>query len=161
MPRASKFMPRNIPCPVNGCWRYFTNIGGLLVHLGWHSTVWEAQQRQERLHQELQRQEQRRLEQQLTVDIDVPFNPLSDIGNPFDHQDEMELDSDCEPDVVRETGEDVDWHPKINGRPCDKNGNFLPLNAPPPPWEMIEPDDFSPFSSREAFVIADLLFQAQ
>lgn len=47
----------------------------------------------------------------------------------------------------------------LAGRRCDKNGNFLPPNAPPPRWETLEPDDFSPFESREAFVVADLLFR--
>ncbi len=119
MPRARKFTPRNIPCPVNGCRRYFTNKGGLSVHLGWHSDVREAQQRRERLHREQQEREaeRQRQEQRKTADTeeDAPFDH-SDIGNPFDHQEEAELDDNCEPDVVRKTGEDVDWHPKINGK---------------------------------------------
>lgn len=119
MPCASKFARRDIPCPVNGCCRFFTNPGGLSVHLGWHSSVWEAQQRRERLRQEQQEREaeRQREEQRQTADTqeNVPFNHTSDIGNPFDHREEAESDDAREPDVVRKTGEDIEWHPKING----------------------------------------------
>jgi len=43
--------------------------------------------------------------------------------------------------------------------PCDKDGNFLPPDSPPPPWESRAQDDFSPFQSLESFLLADLLFR--
>ena len=45
------------------------------------------------------------------------------------------------------------------GRPCNYNGEFLPDSALPPAWDDQDPDDFSPFQSREAYELADLLYR--
>ncbi|KAJ7884672.1 hypothetical protein B0H13DRAFT_1628606 [Mycena leptocephala] len=45
------------------------------------------------------------------------------------------------------------------GRLCDRDGNFLPPNAPPPLQERPPTDDFSPYAGREDFVLADLLYR--
>ena len=45
------------------------------------------------------------------------------------------------------------------GLPCDAEGNFLPLGAPPPPWDYPPPNDYSPFTDRGAFELADLIFR--
>jgi hypothetical protein len=47
----------------------------------------------------------------------------------------------------------------IAGRPCDSEGQFLPAGAPPPPWDVPQPDDWSPYESRSSFELADLLFR--
>ncbi|KAI4294538.1 hypothetical protein EV122DRAFT_271411, partial [Schizophyllum commune] len=58
-------------------------------------------------------------------------------------------------------GGKVRYHPVMNGRPCDKDGNFLPPNAPPPEDGKPQPadSDWSPFDSRESFQLADLLYR--
>ncbi|TBU53492.1 hypothetical protein BD310DRAFT_774757, partial [Dichomitus squalens] len=49
------------------------------------------------------------------------------------------------------------YHPHLNARPCDREGNFLPANTPPPPSEGI--NDFTPFEDRPSFEFAELLFE--
>lgn len=45
------------------------------------------------------------------------------------------------------------------GTPCDKDGNDIPYDQPPPPPDHPSPDDYSPFSSRPEFEMADFLFR--
>ncbi|KAH9980447.1 hypothetical protein BJV77DRAFT_1062620 [Russula vinacea] len=40
------------------------------------------------------------------------------------------------------------YHPLINGKPCDREGNFLPPNTPPPPRRNSDPDDWTPYRNR-------------
>ncbi|KAK6988395.1 hypothetical protein R3P38DRAFT_3332062 [Favolaschia claudopus] len=51
------------------------------------------------------------------------------------------------------------YHPLLNGRPCDRDGNFLPPNAPPLPRDEPAPDDFSPYAGQADFELADLLYR--
>ncbi|KAI6135448.1 hypothetical protein EDD17DRAFT_1487353, partial [Pisolithus thermaeus] len=44
------------------------------------------------------------------------------------------------------------------GRPCDSLGNFLPAGHPAEPLTDMQPDDWSPYSSRLEFELADFLF---
>jgi hypothetical protein len=48
------------------------------------------------------------------------------------------------------------------GRPCDKQGNDIPQDAPPPPPEA-EPDtnDWTPYESRAGFELADFLYTSE
>lgn len=47
----------------------------------------------------------------------------------------------------------------FSGQICDKNGNDIPLNTPPPPWETDKgPDDWTPYSSRLEFETAEFLY---
>ncbi|KAJ6569998.1 hypothetical protein B0H10DRAFT_2168833 [Mycena sp. CBHHK59/15] len=45
------------------------------------------------------------------------------------------------------------------GRPCDRDGNFVLPNTPPPPRVRPPPDDFSLYAGREDFELADLLYR--
>ncbi|KAJ7602107.1 hypothetical protein B0H17DRAFT_1165319 [Mycena rosella] len=54
---------------------------------------------------------------------------------------------------------EIKYHPTLNGRPCDKHGNFLPPGAPPPPRDHAPSTDFSPYAGREDFDLADLLYR--
>ena len=47
----------------------------------------------------------------------------------------------------------------IIGLPCDPTGKLLPEGSPPPPWNDAAPSDFTPYTLREAYETADLLFQ--
>ncbi|KAJ7668865.1 hypothetical protein B0H17DRAFT_1209910 [Mycena rosella] len=48
----------------------------------------------------------------------------------------------------------TDSHPKINGRPCNAEGNYLPPHSPPPPLASPSsqaPGSWEPFKSRTEF----------
>ncbi|KAJ6629704.1 hypothetical protein B0H10DRAFT_2381236 [Mycena sp. CBHHK59/15] len=53
----------------------------------------------------------------------------------------------------------IRYHPVLNGRPCDRDGNFLLPNTPPPPQEHPPPNDYTPYVGREDFELADLLYR--
>jgi hypothetical protein len=42
---------------------------------------------------------------------------------------------------------------------CDAQGIPLDADAPPPPWEPRDPDDFYPFESRLSFELADVFYR--
>ena len=48
----------------------------------------------------------------------------------------------------------------ITGRICDRHGNDIPLDAPPPPRPSDQgPDDWTPYNNRVEFEVADFLFR--
>ncbi|KAH9916450.1 uncharacterized protein B0H18DRAFT_939252 [Fomitopsis serialis] len=49
------------------------------------------------------------------------------------------------------------YHPRINGRPCNRSGIFLPNGSPPPPREPL--DGFAPFEDRPSFEFAELVYE--
>ncbi|KAI0808970.1 hypothetical protein BC629DRAFT_1480632 [Irpex lacteus] len=51
------------------------------------------------------------------------------------------------------------YHPCLNGRPCARDGQFLPRNAPVPPRDNTH--DWTPFASRPAFELAELIFERE
>ncbi|KAJ7654893.1 hypothetical protein B0H17DRAFT_1172027 [Mycena rosella] len=53
----------------------------------------------------------------------------------------------------------TEYHPLLNGRPCDRAGNFLLPATPPPPREHPPPDDYSPYDDHLDFQLADLLYR--
>ncbi|KAG6811290.1 hypothetical protein H0H92_008157 [Tricholoma furcatifolium] len=76
----------------------------------------------------------------LLPQVDLPTPPLSENGEAQGH-------------------ERIEYHPKINGLPCNEDGQFLAQNAPPPPWELPASDDYFPYDDRHQFELADLLFR--
>lgn len=47
-----------------------------------------------------------------------------------------------------------------SGRICDKYGNDIPIDSPPPPRESdLGPDDWTPYQSRIEFELADFLYR--
>ncbi|KAK7683266.1 hypothetical protein QCA50_013528 [Cerrena zonata] len=51
-----------------------------------------------------------------------------------------------------------DIHPSLNGLPCDRTGNPLPPETPPPPHTPAQPSDWTPFGNRQEFELAEFLF---
>ncbi|KAJ6590372.1 hypothetical protein B0H10DRAFT_1830806 [Mycena sp. CBHHK59/15] len=51
------------------------------------------------------------------------------------------------------------YHPFLNGRPCDENGAFLPDGTPPPPRTTAPTNDWSPYEDSVQFNVADFLFR--
>ncbi|KIJ19305.1 hypothetical protein PAXINDRAFT_7798 [Paxillus involutus ATCC 200175] len=49
------------------------------------------------------------------------------------------------------------FHPHLNARSCDENGNFLPPHAEPPPLD--DGEDWFPFTDRPSFEFAELQFE--
>ncbi|KAF7308078.1 hypothetical protein MKEN_01170200 [Mycena kentingensis (nom. inval.)] len=56
-------------------------------------------------------------------------------------------------------GPRVEHHPHLTGRPCDREGNFLPAGAKPLPKEVPLPDDFSPYEDLSDFRLADFIYR--
>ncbi|KAG1884298.1 hypothetical protein F4604DRAFT_1878722 [Suillus subluteus] len=50
------------------------------------------------------------------------------------------------------------YHPKLNGRPCDAAGQFLEDGAPPMPPLSKSPDDWTPYWDRVEFETAEFLY---
>lgn len=115
-----------------------------------------------------------RLNQNHDNALDPPAGPHDDDQVNSNSQD---LDEPLQLSGVPEKGENTVIHPYINGtelvrfssdllthscstgRPCDPSGNFLPDGAPPLPWDDAAPEDFTPYTSRESYELADLLFR--
>ncbi|KAJ7862335.1 hypothetical protein B0H14DRAFT_3613333, partial [Mycena olivaceomarginata] len=58
-------------------------------------------------------------------------------------------------------GTTTEYHPLLDGTPCDGDGYDLPPGLPPPPWDERAADDFSPFESRAEFEFADFLYREE
>ncbi|KAJ6609081.1 hypothetical protein B0H10DRAFT_1954922 [Mycena sp. CBHHK59/15] len=54
-------------------------------------------------------------------------------------------------------GTNIEYHPIVDGTPCDING-YLPPSALLPPWEERAADNFSPFNSHTEFEFANFLY---
>ncbi|GBE87611.1 hypothetical protein SCP_1102880 [Sparassis crispa] len=85
-------------------------------------------------------------------DIDMENESASE--NRCNEQDHVRVD----PDSVSVTRE---YHPYINGRPCDKNGVYLPDGTPPPPCPAPETDNWFPYYDRVAFETAEFLYNRE
>ncbi|KIL58007.1 hypothetical protein M378DRAFT_15867 [Amanita muscaria Koide BX008] len=144
MPRSLR--PRNIPCSEPGCTRFFTNQGGLSNHRRDHI----AKARLQPQHQV----------QQPEPDVPIAGDSDEDLYGPGPGSPGFFPSSPTSHTArVYNFGEEIRRHPLINGRPCNYNGEFLPNGTPPPPWDDRDPGDYSPFTSREAYEAADLLYR--
>ncbi|KAH9944801.1 hypothetical protein B0H21DRAFT_862719 [Amylocystis lapponica] len=52
-----------------------------------------------------------------------------------------------------------EYHPFLNGRPCDQDGTYLPEGSQPPPRPDPSPDDWSPYDSRIEFETAEFMYK--
>ncbi|KIM61542.1 hypothetical protein SCLCIDRAFT_25845 [Scleroderma citrinum Foug A] len=55
-------------------------------------------------------------------------------------------------------GQNMSYHPLLDGTPCDRAGRYLPPDSPPSPNPSPPPDNYSPFESRAAFQLAKFLY---
>ncbi|KAJ7240897.1 hypothetical protein C8J57DRAFT_1561882 [Mycena rebaudengoi] len=133
------FKPRNIPCPYRGCPRFFANQSGLTqhknaVHVPFHQRSALA-----------------------AVSSSSGSSSSSDRSSPsFQGGGDVEHPHSPTPELPPLR---VRYHNILNGRPCDKDGNFLPPGAPPPQQHHAPPDDFTPYAERADFDLADLLYR--
>ncbi|KAJ6625657.1 hypothetical protein B0H10DRAFT_2161873 [Mycena sp. CBHHK59/15] len=136
MLKRKNFKPCNIPCPAPGCPRHFMNKSGLTQHFN---------SRHAQFH---------RRSPTLDKDGDVQMGSLpgSRASSVLGGGDAGGGATPPPPCLL------IKRHRFLNGRPCDRNGNFLLPNAPPPPQDCPAPDDFTPYAGREDFELADLLY---
>ncbi|KAJ7822702.1 hypothetical protein B0H13DRAFT_2681657 [Mycena leptocephala] len=137
MPPKLKFKPKNIPCTFAGCPRTFVNRSGRTQH-------------ERTFHMPFHQRPPARA---------ASSSSSSDRSSPS-HQG----GGDVEEGPSRESSPRPSfpftrYHPHLDGRPCDEDGNFLPLGAPPPPPDHGPPDDFTPYASAPDFDLADLLYR--
>ncbi|KAI6096588.1 hypothetical protein F5141DRAFT_1220658 [Pisolithus sp. B1] len=137
-----------IPCTKTGCHRWFRNKSGLTQHVNVYHPVLPS------------------------VNISVPVEQCQESSAGEEH-------SQVLPDGYGDSGNPLDdpsnsnplaeyvgpgdryyrnYHPNLTGRPCDSLGNFLPAGHPAEPLTDMQPDDWSPYSSRLEFELADFLF---
>ncbi|KAL7278386.1 LOW QUALITY PROTEIN: hypothetical protein ACG7TL_008366 [Trametes sanguinea] len=91
-----------------------------------------------------------------------------DYGEDDDHPmnyDRRFNSSTSDRDLVEEASDDeLNDGPSLRqprGRACDADGRTLPLGAPPTPPPSKSADDWSPYSGRIAFELADLLYRVE
>ncbi len=169
---------RYMPCHVVGCRFLTTSNAGLKNHLRIHAPELRARHRREQAH----REPDVNWNADNTLDDnwndDTNSNLHEDNDNDNDDAEERRNPSMPQRDANRNAPEDIQYHPIINGvcilidyachcidvdyilgRCYDVLGNPLSPGAPPPPWEERSPSNYSPFSLRESFLLADLLFR--
>ncbi|KAJ6629299.1 hypothetical protein B0H10DRAFT_2160473 [Mycena sp. CBHHK59/15] len=131
-----KFRPKNLPCLFPGCPEYFVNSSGHTQHSYIHTPFCRAFQAQ--------------------AEPNIPGSPgrcaspvagRGDAGRGHDG-------SGIDPILQQQT----EYHQLLNGRPCDREGNFLLPNTPPLPKDHPPPNGYSPYHDHLDFHLADLLY---
>ncbi|KAJ7683440.1 hypothetical protein B0H17DRAFT_1160912 [Mycena rosella] len=135
--RRQQFKPRNIPCPFAGCPGKFANQSGLTQH-----------KRSQHVQFRPRSPSPARTD---STSSTRSSSPNYQGGGDVEHPHTLPPPHWQSPEIK--------YHPTLNGRPCDKHGNFLPPGAPPPPRDHAPPTDFSPYAAREDFDLADLLYR--
>ncbi|KAJ7271319.1 hypothetical protein B0H12DRAFT_1228975 [Mycena haematopus] len=138
MLKHKKYSARDIPCTVRSCNRLFKNSSGLTQHVNIAHTFHQRSP---------------------TPDIDgdvpraspVPSSLASSVLGGGDAA-AAAIPPPPPPRLIR-------YHPYLNGRPCDRDGNFLLPDSPPPVQERRAHGDFTPYEGRTDFNLADLLYR--
>ncbi|KAG6825100.1 hypothetical protein H0H92_004703 [Tricholoma furcatifolium] len=136
MTRHHVFLPKNISCHDPTCRKRFSTSAGATKHFRAKHTGFRPP----------------------NPPITPPrFSPdLQDFDQPPDHPPSPPRGALNPP---AQSHERTEYHPLINGLPCDAQGNFLPEGSPPPPWNDPLPTDWTPYEDRSQFELADLLFR--
>ncbi|KAG1765450.1 hypothetical protein EDD22DRAFT_978772 [Suillus occidentalis] len=140
-----------IPCTKPGCNCWFKNQSGYTQHMNAKHPVFP--------------------QQPTSREPSRPFSPspglpdIMDLGDAgaMDFEDGGIMDNN---DPAQQTAEFFgpgswlyrNYHPFLSARPCDLEGNFLPLGTSPPPLTDKAPDDWTPYKSWVEFELADYLF---
>ncbi|PBK82674.1 hypothetical protein ARMGADRAFT_1140721 [Armillaria gallica] len=152
MPRALK--QQSIPCKNKelGCTHYFSSANGVSIHLvsckfctlsfGLTIQTHHSHISVPTILLQLEHEH---------FNDNVPSNapsPTRDSPSPIDgHAEDHEVP------------EYVEYHPAVNGKPCDSEGTILLDGTPPLPFNYRSPNDFTPFEYRTSFELADLLYR--
>ncbi|KAJ7511317.1 hypothetical protein B0H11DRAFT_2387035 [Mycena galericulata] len=135
--KVKKFKPRNLPCTEPGCGYFALNRSGLTQHANVQHAPFHR----------------RTPSPDFREDIHMASPPTSRASSVLGGGDAIGAAIPPPPRVVTR------HHVRLNGRMCDREGNFLLPNTPPPSQERPPPDDFTPYASREDFELADLLYR--
>ncbi|KAG0700978.1 hypothetical protein DFH29DRAFT_1069909, partial [Suillus ampliporus] len=137
-----------ILCPHPGCSRTFKNRSGLTQHRhAIHGFSFEMRKEREAPPHELH-----------------PANPnepptigaRDDMG-PWDNGD-IEMDYQPVGDETEgrvSSGTYCDYHQQLDGHICNEAGDFIPPEAPPPPYSSRAPDDWTPYHHRDLYSTID------
>ncbi|KAL0065715.1 hypothetical protein AAF712_007198 [Marasmius tenuissimus] len=145
---------RTIPCPVQGCSRFFPRPTVLSNHLNVHRDLVISSDDDDGSIAQSDSESQ-------PVPVDDEPSPNSNTFN--DSFDNFQPGSTNLP-----SAEDNAWsppithmfHEHINARRCDSQGHFLPNDAPPPPDPApCKANDWSPWASGLEFRAANLLYR--
>ncbi|KAJ7862732.1 hypothetical protein B0H13DRAFT_2566139 [Mycena leptocephala] len=139
------FTAPSFPCPEPGCRRSLKSAGGLKLH-------------RERAHSHFPRarplpESDDDPPQDGPQDDEFPSPPPSPGPSPPPSPPPQQT---VPPNLQSTT---IEYHPILDGTPCDRDGYDLPPDALPPPWEERGADDFSPFNSRAEFEFAEFLYR--
>ncbi|KAJ7917317.1 hypothetical protein B0H13DRAFT_2443415 [Mycena leptocephala] len=144
MPPKRTFKLKEIPCPFAGCARRFANNLGLTQHVRtWH----------------------RPFHQRSQAPAPISSSSSSSSASSRSSSPNYQGSGDAEPAAAsREPSPQplpraTRYHPILNGKPCDKNGKFLPPGVQPPPPDHGPPDNFTPYVNAADFDLADLLYR--
>ncbi|KAJ7194144.1 hypothetical protein GGX14DRAFT_576631 [Mycena pura] len=146
------FRPRNIPCTFRaslGCKYFFRNASGLTQHINSMHAVFH----EERLDIHGNSEDD-------SEELNFPGSPgyaPSPSVSPRPAQ--SSVGGVAQPDPPSHPKRRVEYHQQLNGRPCDRQGNFLQADAAPAPKELHPPDDYSPYNCAADFHLADLLYR--
>lgn len=186
MPRSNRhrFRPQNIPCTFHGCARLFSDQSGLKRHVKCAHPSFTGT----RLGAGPQHSAPPSSSTGAPFPSGSQSVPPYDAGgHSFDAPDAPESTRNGQPEGEPSTPATnqarVEFHPSLNGtcefrrflellltfetpplltlvaRRCNKDGEFLPDDAPPPPSHDRASTDFSPFESRIQFEVADFLYR--
>ncbi|OCH89900.1 hypothetical protein OBBRIDRAFT_731772 [Obba rivulosa] len=139
------FHPRNIPCTVLGCLRAFKRAGDLKRHLAAaHSGAPGTPNTNTMPHEAP------------WIHTDLPDDHV-DVEIMEEHEDDAD---EAQPPTL---GPRTEYHPELDGCPCDADGNFLAPNAPlPDATPHCNPADaYAPYDSRAEFELADFFFRKE
>ncbi|KAJ7934801.1 hypothetical protein B0H13DRAFT_1854799 [Mycena leptocephala] len=142
MLKRKNFKPRNVPCLAPGCPRLFLNASGVTNHMKSAHTPFNAEAS--------------------APDRDIPMGspPGSRASSVRGGGDAAHGATPLPPRLASPPPRLlVKRHATMNGRPCDRNGNFLRPDTPPTPLERPTLDDFTPYAERADFELADLLYR--
>ncbi|KAI0669172.1 hypothetical protein C8Q78DRAFT_1070790 [Trametes maxima] len=148
-----RFRPRTLPCPFasKGCTRLFSDHSGLTRHVN-------------ATHRPPPPSAPGHPQRYAAVSTGPDSSELA--PSPMDPATSASRGTDNHPDgsnpePTMTAPPRVEYHPLLNGRPCDRDGNFLPPNTPPSPLPSTQEDTqgHGPFDSRTQFEIADFLYR--
>ncbi|KAJ7182268.1 hypothetical protein C8R43DRAFT_1083515 [Mycena crocata] len=131
-----------IPCTYPGCPRHFKSQGGLTnhvntIHRNANSTAGPFA-------------------------IRVQASPDPELSQPDDDgppREDYFPSAPPSPEGTPPPRASKTYHPHLNARPCDENGNYLPAGTPPPPRTAAANDDWTPYEGEVQFELADFLFR--
>ncbi|KAF8871508.1 hypothetical protein BD779DRAFT_1453918 [Infundibulicybe gibba] len=141
-----------LPCPISGCPRRFKSQKGRTYHV-------------RSIH------ENTNIISPGVVRSHSSRPPTSDVHESTNHETAANEPSEANtpppapcttpplsPQSIPHHGQKI-YHPFLNGRPCDADGNFLPDQTPPLPRTQTIANDWSPYEDDIQFRTADLLYQ--